>query len=63
LNIQSKIFNRYKILKAHPPELGRHKIYSDYGNEANRADYRYRQKRMEHILKDGSWCDENAPVT
>jgi len=40
-----------KYLKARLPEPGRHKIYLDYGNEADRAGYRYRQKRVEHILK------------
>ena len=51
--IAHKLFSKY--LKARLPEPGRHKIYLDYGNEANRADYRYRQKRVEHILKDGGY--------
>jgi predicted alpha/beta superfamily hydrolase len=48
--IAHKLFSKY--LKARLPEPGRHKIYLDYGDEANRADYRYRQKRVEHILKN-----------
>jgi len=48
--IARKAFSKY--LKTRLPGPGRHKIYLDYGNEANRADYRYRQKRVEHLLKD-----------
>ncbi|MCP4876756.1 MAG: hypothetical protein GY896_14955 [Gammaproteobacteria bacterium] len=48
--IAHKPFSKY--LKARLPEPGHHKIYLDYGNEANHAGYRYRQKRVEHILKD-----------
>lgn len=48
--IAHKPFSKY--LNTRLPEPGSHKIYLDYGNEANRAGYRYRQKRVEHILKD-----------
>ena len=51
--IAHKPFSAY--LKARLPKPGRHKIYLDYGNEANLAGYRYRQKRVEHILKDGGY--------
>ncbi|MGB5421996.1 MAG: alpha/beta hydrolase-fold protein [Desulfobacterales bacterium] len=37
-------------LNARLPEPGRHKIYLDYGNEADNAGYRYKQKRVEHLL-------------
>ena len=42
-------------LKARLPEPGEHKIYLDYGNEANSAGYRVNQKRVEHILKDSGY--------
>ena len=51
--IAHKLFSTY--LKARLPEPRRHKIYLDYGNEANRAGYRYRQKRVEKILKEGGY--------
>jgi predicted alpha/beta superfamily hydrolase len=51
--IAHKLFCKY--LKTQLPEPGRHKIYLDYGNEANRAGYRYSQKRVEHILKEGGY--------
>ena len=41
-----------KYLKARLPEPGRHKIYLDYGNEANSAGYLANQKRVEHIIRD-----------
>ncbi len=39
-------------LKARLPAPGRHRIYLDYGSEADRAGYRYRQKRVERLLRD-----------
>jgi predicted alpha/beta superfamily hydrolase len=51
--IANKLFSKY--LKARLPEPGRHKIYLDYGNEANLFGYRKRQKRMEQILKEGGY--------
>ena len=39
-------------LNARLPEPGRHKIYLDYGSEADNAGYRYKQRRVEHILQD-----------
>ena len=47
--IANRSFSRY--LEARLPEPGHHKIYLDYGDEANRADYRVRQKRVENIIK------------
>ena len=41
-----------KYLKARLPEPRRHKIYLDYGDEANSAGYLVRQKRVEHIFRD-----------
>jgi predicted alpha/beta superfamily hydrolase len=38
-------------LNSRLPEPGRHKIYLDYGNEIDNAGYRYKQKRVEHILE------------
>ncbi len=40
-----------KYLNSRLPEPGRHKIYLDYGNEIDNAGYRYKQKRVEHILE------------
>jgi predicted alpha/beta superfamily hydrolase len=51
--IAHTLFSKY--LKARLPESGRHKIYLDYGNEANLYGYRKRQKRMEQILKEGGY--------
>jgi predicted alpha/beta superfamily hydrolase len=47
--IAHRSFSTY--LKARLPEPGQHKIYLDYGNEATNAGYRYKQKRVEHIIK------------
>jgi predicted alpha/beta superfamily hydrolase len=47
--IAHRPFSTY--LETQLPEPGRHKIYLDYGNEANNAGYRYKQKRVELILK------------
>jgi predicted alpha/beta superfamily hydrolase len=41
-----------KYLKARLPEPGRHKIYLDYGNEADIAGYLYKQTAVERILRD-----------
>jgi predicted alpha/beta superfamily hydrolase len=41
-----------KYLKARLPEPRRHKIYLDYGDEANSAGYLVRQKRVEHIIRE-----------
>ena len=49
-----KSFRKY--LKKRLPEPGQHKIYLDYGNEANIAGYRYKQKRVEHILKNRGYA-------
>ena len=40
-----------KYLKARLPEPKGHKIYLDYGDEANSAGYLARQKRVEHIIR------------
>jgi predicted alpha/beta superfamily hydrolase len=40
-----------KYLKARLPGPRRHKIYLDYGDEANSAGYLVRQKRVEHIIQ------------
>jgi predicted alpha/beta superfamily hydrolase len=40
-----------KYLKARLPEPGSHKIYLDYGDEANSAGYLVYQKRVEHIIR------------
>lgn len=45
-----------KYLKARLPEPGRHKIYLDYGNEANSAGYRFSQKHVERILRDSGYA-------
>ena len=47
--IAHKLFRKY--LKARLPKPGMQKIYLDYGSEIDRVGYRYRQKRVEHILK------------
>jgi hypothetical protein len=39
-------------LKARLPEPNQHKIYLDYGDEANSPGYLVRQKRMEHIIRE-----------
>ncbi len=44
-----KLFRKY--LKARLSKPGGQKIYLDYGSEINSIGYRYRQKRVEHILK------------
>jgi predicted alpha/beta superfamily hydrolase len=41
-----------KYLKARLPEPKHHKIYLDYGDEANSAGYLISQKRVERILRD-----------
>ncbi len=45
-----------KYLQARLPEPEHHKIYLDYGNEANSPGYRASQKRVEHILKDSGYA-------
>ena len=40
-----------KYLKARLPEPKGHKIYLDYGDEANSAGYLARQNRVEHIIR------------
>ncbi|MGA9476142.1 MAG: hypothetical protein WBV21_00075, partial [Desulfobacterales bacterium] len=47
--IAHRPFSTY--LNTRLPEPGKHKIYLDYGNEATNAGYRYKQKRVEHIIK------------
>jgi predicted alpha/beta superfamily hydrolase len=46
--IALRLFSTY--LKASLPEPGRHKLYLDYGNEADNAGYRYKQKRVEDVI-------------
>ncbi len=41
-----------KYLKARLPEPRGHKIYLDYGDEANSAGYLVRQKGVEHIIRE-----------
>ena len=48
--IPHRSFGRY--LKARLPEPIGHKIYLDYGDEANSADYLVRQKGVEHIIRE-----------
>ena len=48
--IAHRSFGRY--LKARLPESESHKIYLDYGVEANSAGYLVRQNRVEHIIKE-----------
>jgi predicted alpha/beta superfamily hydrolase len=48
--IANRTFCRY--LKARLPEPNQHKIYLDYGDEANSPGYLVRQKRMEHIIRE-----------
>jgi predicted alpha/beta superfamily hydrolase len=47
--IAHQLFSAY--LKVRLPKPGQHKIYLDYGNEANSRGYRVSQKRVERILK------------
>jgi predicted alpha/beta superfamily hydrolase len=47
--IAQKSFSTY--LNEKLPKPGRHKLYLDYGNEVDNAGYRYKQKRVERILK------------
>jgi predicted alpha/beta superfamily hydrolase len=48
--IANRSFGKY--LKARLPGPRRHKIYLDYGDEANSAGYLARQKRVEHIIRE-----------
>ncbi len=41
-----------KYLKARLPEPRSHKIYLDYGDEANSVGYLVNQKRVEHIIRE-----------
>jgi len=41
-----------KYLKARLPEPRGHKIYLDYGDEANSTGYLVHQKRVEHIIRE-----------
>jgi predicted alpha/beta superfamily hydrolase len=41
-----------KYLKTRLPEPRRHKIYLDYGDEANSAGYLVCQKRVEHLIRE-----------
>jgi predicted alpha/beta superfamily hydrolase len=52
--IANRFFGRY--LKARLPQAGRHKIYLDYGDEANRPGYLVRQKRVEDIIRDRGYA-------
>ncbi len=45
-----------KYLKQRLPEPGSHKIYLDYGDEANRAAYLANQNRVEHILRERGYA-------
>ena len=49
-----KPFSQY--LKERLPEPGRHKIYLDYGSEADNPGYGIGQKRVEHILEDRGYA-------
>ena len=40
-----------RYLKERLPDPRGHRIYLDYGSEADRESYRYRQKRVEHTLR------------
>ena len=40
-----------KYMHARLPEPGEHKIYLDYGSEADHPGYRFSQKQVEHILE------------
>jgi len=51
--IAPKTFSAF--LKTQLPRPGQHKIYLDYGSEANNAGYRFSQKHMEHILKGSGY--------
>ena len=51
--IAYRSFVRY--LKARLPEPRLHKIYLDYGDETNSADYLVRQKRAEHIIRESGY--------
>ena len=49
-----------KYLKARLPAPRRHKIYLDYGDEANSAGYLVCQKRVEHLIRERGYtfgCD------
>jgi predicted alpha/beta superfamily hydrolase len=48
--IANRSFGNY--LKTRLPEPRHHKIYLDYGEEANNAAYLVRQKRVEHIIRE-----------
>jgi len=48
--------NIANYLQARMPEPGGHKIYLDYGTEANSAGFRVSQKRVERILKDSGYA-------
>ncbi len=52
--IANRSFGKY--LKARLPEPGHHKLYLDYGDEANRAGYLVRQKRVEHIIRERGYA-------
>jgi len=52
--IAHRSFSKY--LKARLPGPRHHKIYLDYGDEANSAGYRVRQKRVEHILREKGYA-------
>ena len=45
-----------KYLKARLPEPRGHKIYLDYGDEADSAGYLVRQKRVEHLIWESGYA-------
>ena len=52
--IANRSFGNY--LKARLPDPGGHKIYLDYGDEANSAGYLARQNRVEHIIRERGYA-------
>jgi len=54
--IANRSFGRY--LKARLPKPNRHKIYLDYGDEANIPGYLVRQRRVEHIIREKGYAFE-----
>jgi predicted alpha/beta superfamily hydrolase len=54
--IANRSFGRY--LKARLPEPNRHKIYLDYGDEANSPGYLVRQRRVARIIRERGYAFE-----
>ncbi|MGD8243475.1 MAG: alpha/beta hydrolase-fold protein [Desulfobacterales bacterium] len=47
-----------KYLRARLPEPRHHKIYLDYGDEANSSGYLVRQRHVEHIIREKGYTRE-----